>query len=196
MILQLHQCLMLVVQKYLVDKVINLRVPTVGIGGPHHGNQNGCIPFSVGFKNTTSNVSYDTRFTWNFGDSETANFDTSNVNDSVYHNYTTSACDIYVTLTATNMCGNTQATWGPVNAYARDEADISPDSVAVCHPNYVANFSNRTNYNCYNGEKLFYWDFGDSSNTGWTNVGVGRSHTYSEPGVYEVKFIGQQPLWN
>jgi gliding motility-associated-like protein len=175
--------------KVFSGKVINLRVPTVGIGGPHHGNQNGCIPFSVGFKNTTSNVSYDTRFTWNFGDSETANFDTSNVNDSVYHNYTTSACDIYVTLTATNMCGNTQATWGPVNAYARDEADISPDSVPVCHPNYVANFSNRTNYNCYNGEKLFYWDFGDSSNTGWTNVGVGRSHTYSEPGVYEVKFI-------
>lgn len=169
-------------------KVINLRYPVVGIGGPDNGHSNGCIPFVTGFKNTSSHVSDCTQFTWDFGDGSTLTCDNSNAGDSVYHNYVVSKCNISVTLSATNSCGTTQATWGPVNAYTKDIADISANNTVFCFPNTTITLQNLTQYNCYNGTKFFFWDFGDGTNTGWTSVGVGRSHTYTAPGLYTITF--------
>ena len=78
-------------------KIINLRVPTVGVGGPKNGVQSGCVPMTTSFYNSSSNVSGNTTFTWDFGDGTTAEYDTSNVSDSVYHSYYNSLCDIYIT---------------------------------------------------------------------------------------------------
>jgi gliding motility-associated-like protein len=169
-------------------QVINLRYPVVGIGGPDNGHTNGCIPFVTAFKNTSSHVSTCTEFTWNYGDGTSETFDYTNANDSVYHNYLVSNCQLNVTLSATNSCGSTQTTWGPINAYTNDLAAITANSTVFCHPNTTISLQNVTQYNCYSGTKYFFWDFGDNSNTGWTNIGVGQSHTYTTPGNYTIVF--------
>ena len=169
-------------------KVINLRYPVVGIGGPDNGHSNGCIPFVSSFKNNSSHVSDCTQFTWNFGDGSTETYNYTNANDTIYHNYVVTNCNIYVTLSATNSCGSTQTTWGPINAYTSDIAEISANNNVFCHPNTTVTLQNLTQYNCYSGTKFFYWNFGDGTNTGWSSIGIGQSHTYTTPGKYTITF--------
>ncbi|MEA3497011.1 MAG: PKD domain-containing protein [Bacteroidota bacterium] len=169
-------------------KVINLRVPTVGIGGPHSGSQNGCVPMTTGFYNSSSNVSGNTTFTWDYGDGTTGVFDTSNVSDSVSHIYYTSVCNIYITLTAENECGNTQSTWGPVNAFSTDEAHIA-GTTTLCYPDTTAILSIASQMNCYSGVRHYYWDFGDGINTGWSTLPLPQSHNFPDTGTYQVVLI-------
>jgi|GEM_PF-5767016 len=175
-------------ERIFSGKVINLRYPVVGIGGPDNGHTNGCVPFTTPFKNTSTHVSGCTEFTWDFGDGDVKKYDYKNQGDSVYHTYLKSKCNIFIKLKATNSCGTTETTWGPVNAYDIDTAKISSDKNIVCYPNTTVNFQNLTKYNCYSETRNFFWDFGDGSNSGWTTIGAGTSHKYNSPGVYMVKF--------
>jgi len=175
-------------ERIFYGKVINLRYPVVGVGGPDNGHTNGCIPFTTSFKNTSSHVSGCTEFTWEFGDGNTEKYDYSNQGDSVYHTYKTSKCNMNIVLKATNSCGTTQTTWGPVNAYNIDTAKITADKTVVCWPNTTVNFQNLTKYNCYSETRNFFWDFGDGSNSGWTTIGAGTSHKYNSTGNFFVKF--------
>lgn len=173
-------------ERIFYGTVINLRYPVVGIGGPDNGHSNGCIPFTTSFKNTSTHVSSCTQFTWDFGDGITETYNYKNQGDSVYHIYKSSSCSLYVKLTATNSCGSTQATWGPVNAYTKDLAKISADKYVLCYPNNTINLSNNTEFNCYQGTKFFFWDFGDGTNSGWTTIAAGPTHKFNNPGKYTV----------
>jgi PKD repeat protein len=166
-------------------KIINLRVPTVGVGGPYNGVQSGCVPMTTSFYNSSSNVSGNTTFTWDFGDGTTSIFDTSNVGDSVFHSYYTSLCDVYINLTATNECGSTQSSWGPVNAYTKDDARIS-GAADLCYPDTTTLLSISSQLNCYSGIRYYQWDFGDGTTTGWSSLPLPQLHAFPDTGTYTV----------
>ncbi|MBL7917742.1 MAG: PKD domain-containing protein, partial [Bacteroidia bacterium] len=133
-----------------------------------------CVNGTMQFFNTSTNVSNQTAYSWNFGDN------TFSFGNNPSHTYTANGTyTVCLTLTdSLNMCTSTKCKTVTINCIA----------ASTC----TANFSYST---CVNGNMQFFstssgvgnftyysWNFGDSS------FGTGQSpnHTYSANGIYTV----------
>ena len=171
--------------------VVNERIPTAGIIGPPSGNQSGCAPLAVRFINNSYNISNSTTFTWTYGDGRDETFPSSNAGDTIWHTYLKDAadCDLEVTLTAQNACGNSVATWAYVNVFDEDDVSLSASSGYVCLPDSTVTLSVNIDRNCVGGQRFFFWDFGDGRNSGWTTTATPRTVTYNKAGTYSALII-------
>ncbi len=168
-----------------------------------------CAPHPVDFINSSTNVSPNTVFTWDFGDgSPILTFDHTNWLQTVTHMYEqgTVDCETTVTLTAQNTCnmlqgGASVATFNPIRIWDIDDAAITPSATLLCWPDNEVTYLNTTERNCFQQGNIFqryeYWNFGDYWGTGqdsiidWTPWPPTFPQTIAYPGIgtYEVMLL-------
>ncbi|HPF89192.1 MAG TPA: PKD domain-containing protein, partial [Flavobacteriales bacterium] len=168
-----------------------------------------CAPEAVEFINSSTNVSPNTVFTWDFGDgSPLLTFDHTNWGQTISHTYQqgTVDCETTVRLTAENTCNDLQggasfATFNPIRIWDIDDATIAPSATLLCWPDRTVTFANTTNRNCLNQGNIYqryeYWNFGDYWGTGqdsiidWTPWPPTFPRTIQYPGIgsYEVMLL-------
>jgi gliding motility-associated-like protein len=139
-----------------------------------------CAPADLIFTNSSTDVSQNTTFTWDFGDgSPIQTFGPGNAGQTITHNYAqnTVDCVTEVTLTAENFCsfGNpTEASFNPIQIYDIDDAQIAADFTLLCYPDTVVHFDNVTAKNCVpqgnNAQRFEYWNFGNYWGTGGDSI--------------------------
>ena len=129
-----------------------------------------CAPGDLGFINSSTDVSINTTFRWNFGDGSpivTKNWtDSGKTNTHTYQRNTVN-CNTTVRLEAENYCTVTPsfATVGPINIYDLDDAAITPSAAFLCYPDTQVTVINSSNLNCRPQGNTFqrqeYWNFGN-----------------------------------
>ncbi|MCC6542112.1 MAG: PKD domain-containing protein [Flavobacteriales bacterium] len=141
-----------------------------------------CAPEAVLFTNSSTNVSPNTVFTWDFGDgSPLLTFDHTNSGQTISHTYQqgTVDCETTVRLTAENTCNDLQggasfATFNPIRIWDIDDATIAPSATLLCWPDRTVTFANTTDRNCLNQGNIYqryeYWNFGDYWGTGQDSI--------------------------
>lgn len=139
-----------------------------------------CAPDDLIFTNSSTDVSPNTVFTWDFGDgSPILTFGDTNAGQTISHTYeqNTVTCVTQVTLTAENYCsfGNpTVASFNPIQIYDTDIAAIQADNVLLCYPDTVVHFENNTAKNCVpqgnTAQRFEYWNFGNYWGTGQDSI--------------------------
>ncbi len=130
-----------------------------------------CAPGTIEFTNSSTDVSSNTVFTWDFGDgSPILTFGDTNAGQTIEHTYeqNTVNCVTAVTLTAENFCsfGNpTTAVFNPIQVFDIDDAQVTASEELLCYPDTVVHFDNTTNRNCVpqgnTVQRYEYWNFGD-----------------------------------
>lgn len=165
-----------------------------------------CAPQAVDFINSSTNVSPNTVFTWDFGDdSPLLVVDHTNLGQTISHTYMpgTVGCETTVRLSASNACnalqgGSSEATFNPIRIWDIDTAQITPSATLLCWPDNEVTFLNTTLRNCLNQGNIYqryeHWNFGDYWGTGqdsiidWTPWPPTFPHTIAYPaiGTYEV----------
>ncbi len=168
-----------------------------------------CAPHAVEFINSSTNVSPNTVFTWDFGDgSPLLTFDHTNWGQTISHTYEqgTVDCETTVRLTAENTCNTLQggasfATFNPIRIWDIDDASIAASATLLCWPDRTVTFANTTERNCFQQGNIFqryeYWNFGDYWGTGqdsiidWTPWPPTFPRTIQYPGIgtYEVMLL-------
>lgn len=131
----------------------------------------GCTPATFAFKNSTTNPSNTTRYTWNFGDgSPIQSYNYTNHGDTVYHTYLpgTTNCNVAVTLTAENYCNRNNPSiniYQPIQVWDIDNVAIAASATLLCYPDTIVHLDNVTNLNCYalgnTTQRYEYWNFGN-----------------------------------
>lgn len=139
-----------------------------------------CAPDVLIFTNSSTDVSSNTTFEWDFGDgSPVLTFGDTNAGQTISHQYDqgTVNCVTQVTLTAENYCsfGNpTVASFNPIQIYDIDDAQITADNQLLCYPDTVVHFDNTTNKNCLaqgnTAQRFEYWNFGNYWGTGTDSI--------------------------
>ena len=129
-----------------------------------------CAPGSLGFINSSTDVSVNTTFRWNFGDgSPILNktwTDSGKTNTHTYQRNTVN-CNTVVRLEAENYCTVTAsfATVGPINIYDLDDAAITASATFLCYPDTEVTVLNTSNLNCRPQGNTYqrqeYWNFGN-----------------------------------
>lgn len=151
---------------------INLGLPIVYATCTIEPSDIGCAPFEVSFENLSSDAD---EFVWNFGDGspEVNTFEPT-------HTYT--------------EYGTYEITLTSIDSSTCNIADSATIIIQVYNPDIVAEFDTAVIQNCdsltvfFTNMSTVYdateytWDFGD----GTTSTGVVSSHTYTEPGNYEI----------
>lgn len=146
------------------------RNPLASIQLPTGDDNFGCTPVQFRFINSSTQVSSNTTFTWNFGDgSPTETYDFNNLGDTVLHTYLpgvgVQSCELNVTLTATNFCGSSTASFFPLRVWDLDEAQITPSATLLCYPDTIVQYTNSTIRNCFpegnQSQRFERWNFGD-----------------------------------
>ncbi len=178
---------------------------------PAGGITQSCAPQAMVFTNNSTNVSPNTVFTWDFGDgSDSETYDASNHLQTISHTYQSGTidCETVVTLTAQNLCnavqgGPSENTFGPIQVWNKDIAQIGVSSSSNCFPDNSFTFTNTSIRNCESSgninNRLEYWNFGDYWGTGsdsivdWTAYPPSIPHQIDFPGVgsYNVMLIVQ-----
>jgi len=168
-----------------------------------------CAPHPVDFINSSTNVSPNTVFTWDFGDgSPILTYDHTNLGQTVTHTYMpgTVDCETTVQLTAENTCNTLQggaslATFNPIRIWDLDDASIAASATLLCWPDRTVTFANTTDRNCLNQGNIFqryeYWNFGDYWGAGqdslidWTPWPPTFPRVIQYPGIgtYEVMLL-------
>lgn len=168
-----------------------------------------CAPQAVEFINSSTNVSTNTVFTWNFGDgSPTETYDFTNLGQTISHTYLpgTVDCETTVELSAENSCntlqgGPSMATFNPIRIWDIDDASITPSATLLCWPDNEVTFLNTTDRNCFQQGNIFqryeYWNFGDYWGTGQDSIidwtpwppTFPRTIAYPAIGSYEVMLL-------
>jgi len=168
-----------------------------------------CAPQAVQFTNSSTNVSPNTVFEWDFGDgSPIQTMDHTNFGQTISHMYMpgTVSCETTVRLTAANECNTLQggvsvATFNPIRIWDLDTAVITPSATLLCWPDNEVTFLNNSLRNCINQGNIYqryeYWNFGDYWGTGqdsilnWTPWPVSFLHTIAYPaiGSYDVVML-------
>jgi PKD repeat protein len=176
---------------------------------PVGGLTQACAPQMMEFINSSTNVSENTVFVWDFGDgSPQLTFDYTNWNQTIQHTYEvgTVDCETVVTLTAENYCSTIQgglstATFNPIRIWDLDDPGISASATLLCYPDTTVTFTNTTERNCFFQGNIYqryeYWNFGDYWNLGhdsiidWTPWPPTFPHTMHYPGVgtYTVQLL-------
>ncbi|MFT3884160.1 MAG: PKD domain-containing protein [Flavobacteriales bacterium] len=168
-----------------------------------------CAPQSVDFINSSTNVSPNTTFVWDFGDASTRlTFDHTNLGQTISHTYMpgTVGCETTVRLTAQNTCNTLQggpsvATFNPIRIWDIDSANISPSATLLCWPDNRVTFLNTTDRNCLQQGNIYqryeYWNFGDYWGMGHDSIidwnpwppTFPRTISYPAIGSYEVMML-------
>lgn len=168
-----------------------------------------CAPHAVEFINSSTNVSPNTVFNWDFGDgSPILTFDYTNLGQTISHTYLqgTVDCETTVQLSAENSCNTLQggaslATFNPIRIWDIDDASIAPSATLLCWPDNTVIYANTTDRNCFQQGNIFqryeYWNFGDYWGTGqdsiidWSPWPPTFPRTISYPGIgtYEVMLL-------
>ena len=168
-----------------------------------------CAPQAVDFINSSTNVSPNTVFRWDFGDgSPQLVFDHTNLGQTVTHTYLqgTVDCETTVTLYAENTCNTLQggpsiATFNPIRVWDLDEAAIAPSATLLCWPDRTVTFLNVTDRNCLQQGNIYqrfeHWNFGDYWGAGQDSIidwtpwppTFPRTIEYPAIGTYEVTLL-------
>jgi gliding motility-associated-like protein len=133
-------------------------------------------PFNVSFRDTSSTGNGET-YRWSFGDNTTSTLQNPD------HVYQTSG-RFTVSLTVTNAfgCARTMVKDSLIKIAPLQITSISKLGVKGCLPVTVSPVANiRDNLPI----SSYFWDFGD----GFTSTDALPSHTYTTPGVFDVKLI-------
>lgn len=164
----------------VVNGVVVLeRNPLASIQLPTGDDNFGCTPVLFRFVNSSTQISETTTFTWDFGDgSPTETYDYTNLGDTVTHTYLpgvgVQSCDLEVTLTATNYCGSSTASFFPLKVWDLDEAVITPSATLLCYPDTIVQYTNSTIRNCFpegnNSQRYEKWNFGDYWGLGYDSI--------------------------
>lgn len=159
--------------------VVMERNPLASIQLPTGDDNFGCTPIAFRFVNSSTQISETTVFEWDFGDgTPVQQFDFTNQGDTVTHTYMPGvgvmSCDIQVTLTATNNCGTSTATFFPLQVWDLDDADIIPSATLLCYPDTVVQYTNNTTRNCFaegnQSQRYEKWNFGNHWGLGQDSI--------------------------
>lgn len=168
-----------------------------------------CAPHPVQFINSSTNVSPNTVFQWDFGDgSPVLTFDHTNWGQTITHVYQqgTVDCETTVRLSAENTCNTLQggaslATFNPIRIWDIDDASIAASATLLCWPDNTVTFANTTERNCLQQGNIFqryeYWNFGDYWGAGHDSIidwspwppTFPRIISYPGIGTYEVMLL-------
>ena len=159
-----------------------------------------CAPGDILFTNSSTDVSSNTVFTWDFGDgTPPLIFGDTNLGQTISHTYqrNTVNCVTAVTLTAENFCsfGNpTIATFNPVQIYDLDDAAITASANLLCYPDTVVHFDNTTARNCVPegnvAQRYEYWNFGDYWGLGYDSIINWQPFAPPNRPGYDIAFPG------
>ncbi|MEQ8909762.1 MAG: PKD domain-containing protein [Vicingaceae bacterium] len=150
--------------------VVMERNPLASIQLPAGDDNFGCTPVQFRFINSTTQVSQTTTFVWDFGDgSPIETYDFTNAGDTITHTYLpgvgVQSCNLEVTLTATNYCGASTASFFPLRVWDLDEAQIDASATLLCYPDTIVQYTNNTIRNCFpegnQSQRYEKWNFGD-----------------------------------
>lgn len=171
----------------IIGEVAIEREPVAGIAfASALGSNQGCVPFSVKFKNNTRYKTNSTIFSWDMGDGTT--FESND--DTISHTYRQNLCDGVVKLTAKNKCGTSFAAWNPIQASDKDEALIQIVNPLNCDTSkpYIFIPKWKDKYCLVPDIKYFKWIWDDGTSTQWTTSldSVKKKFTY---GSYNIRFI-------
>lgn len=129
-----------------------------------------CAPGDLGFINSSTDVSVNTTFRWDFGDGSpilNKNYtDSGQTNTHTYQRNTVN-CNTVVRLEAENYCTVVAsfATVGPINIYDLDDAAITPSATFLCYPDTELTVINSSDLNCRpqgnTTQRYEYWNFGN-----------------------------------
>ena len=159
--------------------VVLERNPLASIQLPAGDDNFGCTPVLFRFINSSTQISGNTTFTWDFGDGSPVEvYNSTNLGDTIPHVYLPGigvlSCDLEVTLEATNFCGTSTASFFPLKVWDLDEAQITPDNTLLCFPDNTFQFTNTTIRNCFpegnNSQRYEYWNFGDYWGLGYDSI--------------------------
>ncbi|MDB4534363.1 PKD domain-containing protein, partial [Vicingaceae bacterium] len=169
---------------------------------PFGGLTSTCAPGSLDFTNSSTDVSINTVFTWDFGDgSPIQNFAITNAGQTVTHTYLqgTVNCVTDVTLTAENVCntlqgGQSVATFNPIRIWDIDDAAITASATLLCYPDTTVTLQNTTNRNCEAqgniAQRYEYWNLGDYWGLGYDSIIDWRPWPPALPLTMEYPGIG------
>jgi len=159
--------------------VVMERNPLASIQLPAGDDNFGCTPIQFRFVNSSTQISQTTTFEWDFGDGTPVQiFDNTNLGDTVLHTYLpglgTQSCDLQVTLTATNYCGQSSNTFFPLKVWDVDDANIAASAALLCYPDTVVQYTNQTVRNCFaegnQTQRFELWNFGNYWGTGSDSI--------------------------
>ncbi|MEO8069393.1 MAG: PKD domain-containing protein [Flavobacteriales bacterium] len=168
-----------------------------------------CAPQAVEFINSSTNVSPNTVFTWDFGDGSPLEvYDYTNLGVVLSHTYLpgTVSCETTVRLEAENYCNTLQggpsfATFNPIRVWDLDSARITPSATLLCYPDTIVTFLNTTQRNCLMQGNIYqrfeYWNFGDYWGQGQDSIidwnpwppTFPRTIAYPGVGTYQVMML-------
>jgi gliding motility-associated-like protein len=138
----------------------------------------GCSPFKVSF--TNNSLGTVTGYTWDFGDGTIIN---TTLRDTISHIYHTGVRDtFYVKLKTFNDCGADSLVYNIIvtpNTIDLDFA-VNGSQQQGCAPHTVSFINNSV------GATNFQWTFGDGNNLNTTRNIDTVTHTFLQPGIYQV----------
>lgn len=188
--------------------VVMEETTTAEIGIPFGVDLSVCVPGDFTYINNSNQtsgktISETTVFTWDFGDGSPVEvYDYTNAGQAVTHTYlpNASGCGITVSLTADNNCGQTISTFGTINTWDVDTANITPSDLVLCYPDTIFTFTNTTDMNCQpenSAQRYEYWNFGDYWGLGYDSIidwtpwppTVPHILGFPGPGAYTVMLI-------
>lgn len=176
--------------------VRNLRPVTATILPLPAGQLAGCAPHTITFTDSTENALPGTVLTWNFGVGQaTVVRNHTQANSPISYTYPREAsqqCIFTVSLTAFNSNCNSgppsTVSISPILIFDEDIADITV-ATPLCDSTRTITFQNTSQLNCETGQRLWFWDFGDGTNTGWITSQGAQVHTFPTFGTYTVMLI-------
>ena len=161
-----------------------------------------CAPQAVEFINSSTNVSANTVFTWDFGDGSPLEvYGSTNLGQTISHTYLqgTVDCETTVTLSAENTCNTLQggpsiATFNPIRVWDLDETAIAASATLLCWPDRTVTFLNTTDRNCLQQGNIYqrfeHWNFGDYWGAGQDSIIDWSPWPPTFPRVIEYPGIG------
>jgi gliding motility-associated-like protein len=176
--------------------VRNLRPVSTSILPLPAGQLAGCAPHTITFTDSTNYAFPGTVITWNFGVGQgTVVRDYTKANTPISYTYPRAAsqqCVFTVSLSATNAnCSSgppSTYSVSPILIFDLDIADITiPGPFCDSTRTYV--LQNTSTLNCETGQRYWYWDFGDGTNTGWITSQGSQTHTFPDFGTYTIMLI-------
>lgn len=130
----------------------------------------GCAPLMVSFSNTSTNA---TSYQWNFGNSNTSTAPNPSTVFLTPGSYT-------VKLIAFGNGGTKDSTIQTITVVNNPIADFSAFPLSECEDINTITFTNSSS-----NAATYIWDFGD----GLTSTLTNPTHTYTNPGIYNIKLI-------
>ncbi|MDB9725671.1 PKD domain-containing protein, partial [Salibacteraceae bacterium] len=151
----------------VIERPVNASITRpLGAGG----GMNICAPGVLDFINTSTDVSVNTTFRWNFGDGSPiitkAYTDSGKTNSHTFQK--PMVCrNATVRLEAENYCTSVPsfAAVGPISIYDKDKAVISTSGTFLCYPDTELTVINSSILNCRpqgnTTQRYEYWNFGN-----------------------------------